>query len=1145
MKLKKATFSPVVKNADPEFNHSYAQKVTDLISKMSRDEMEVFTTMVVDEVLYDTIEANQRTLQRHVEETALKTIDDIKKSMKTTVLSKGLHDGDSELINSLYELEEIIKDSPYSHGYVFDESDFRRDPTSGRFTKKVVVDRKRPAMDRKVADALGVPDKGGTPHTQSKYQQEYLQVRDFLSSVAAGGNLGDHNVYLQLQNGNGAKYIRQLHGKVDDSWDPADEDVKGVIARPSELNLGGASFGLSNSLGSPIHRNTVGTLNRVDANTGSFASNWTDARTKGSSNERLYARTTAASGFLTSVAPYGSSLQIAGAFGQFVGSHGPDAEKVLGPGIRRAAYRYRGTEKTPDSAMVEEYQRTIRGTERREVLTPDEDADLKRRQNRAVTAAREAKWRQANAGGVGDPRRVTRLTVDEEATFGNREVKREKAFVPIQAVTLDKNERAHVLNDVRARYMAERASQTRPVGIAADRGRDVISSHLAENAPNKDLFALQLDSGNTPPSEGVIIDKEGNIAVQAVGYGDDHYLPFNLKNMKQLRGGEYIRTRSVGGPTSEDIYTGLLMGAKRIQVNSRSGSFIVEFEDDFTGKRRYNDKAKRMVRRYEQILDSVQSEQVDRQSVRPEIRAQFSEEIDTKYPGMRRPEKKKMLQTRIDEYKRDPEMSEEDEVAFERYITGQTQGMEEKRAAAVRSDAWNAWRSDKEFKYRLNGIGYAAALKALQEQFPYYIETYDRPIKDQPERASFEPDKGYIQPGRNRPSQAASGLHGAKHFYKIPKDEEGHSGKQRADNADFQGRGVPAPENTNGEAAPKAKEGETKDGKKVNAVEQELQNVANRENFATVAMKIATKIKGSPGWADTSVRSQFALINRQDRELEERLNTPAGVAEFQQFMEQNKAGLLRVNAINATDILDLDKASGALNRKEYDPVLRYSVGQPVIIHEPPYEKDAPQELIKDELDRVGSGYAAFVKDTQIKNLSVAQVDYELSHLARLKPLADSLASESNFEVVYNGLKNNGGVAVDNPGAIEIFTNPELMDARADALQRVKALNVNRQNKPHSEVVETVMVSSEPQNKELTVGLHKEDLESINNVFQEARDKARRRSQHNKANKYDQYKNMVTSLLESNIVDDVDMKIMNEDKDFMDGYQEAQDFLAEP
>ena len=71
-----------------------------------------------------------------------------------------------------------------------------------------------------------------------------------------------------------------------------------------------------------------------------------------------------------------------------------------------------------------------------------------------------------------------------------------------------------------------------------------------------------------------------------------------------------MRTRAAGGPSTEDIYTGLMSGVRQIQVASNSGVFTVEFDPDFRGSRRYNDKAKRMVERYGSILESVGSNQL-------------------------------------------------------------------------------------------------------------------------------------------------------------------------------------------------------------------------------------------------------------------------------------------------------------------------------------------------------------------------------------------------------------------------------------------------------------------------------------------------------------------------------------------------------
>lgn len=142
-------------------------------------------------------------------------------------------------------------------------------------------------------------------------------------------------------------------------------------------------------------------------------------------------------------------------------------------------------------------------------------------------------------------------------------------------------------------------------------------AYLRAHLPKVELNTLQTKSGTVPPSEGFILDRTGKLVSQSVGYADDHYLPFNLKKLTGLKGGEYLRTRTWGGPTTEDIYTGLMSGAKSLSVVSHNGSYTLEFDDALTGGRRFNDKAHRMVARYGQLLDAVKSEQVRTGGIHP------------------------------------------------------------------------------------------------------------------------------------------------------------------------------------------------------------------------------------------------------------------------------------------------------------------------------------------------------------------------------------------------------------------------------------------------------------------------------------------------------------------------------------------------
>jgi hypothetical protein len=104
-----------------------------------------------------------------------------------------------------------------------------------------------------------------------------------------------------------------------------------------------------------------------------------------SSNARLYGRVEAGSKFLGQIAPAGSKLHMAAAFGEFVGRQGPQAERVLGPSARKALYRYRGTEKTPDKDLVEPYNRARSGGYSFDALNPEKQKQVRQLQRNAVT----------------------------------------------------------------------------------------------------------------------------------------------------------------------------------------------------------------------------------------------------------------------------------------------------------------------------------------------------------------------------------------------------------------------------------------------------------------------------------------------------------------------------------------------------------------------------------------------------------------------------------------------------------------------------------------------------------------------------------------------------------------------------------------
>lgn len=132
--------------------------------------------------------------------------------------------------------------------------------------------------------------------------------------------------------------------------------------------------------------------------------------------------------------------------------------------------------------------------------------------------------------------------------------------------------------------------------------------------PTQEEVSTALKTGNTPPSHGYLLDKNGVVKAQAHGYADDHYVPFNLADLHDLNGGSYTRSRAYGGPTTEDFSLASRTGAKSFETVSRNGIFRVEFtpRTNKSGRKigqwaldTANDANTAMVNRYGRILDAI------------------------------------------------------------------------------------------------------------------------------------------------------------------------------------------------------------------------------------------------------------------------------------------------------------------------------------------------------------------------------------------------------------------------------------------------------------------------------------------------------------------------------------------------------------
>ena len=420
----------------------------------------------------------------------------------------------------------------------------------------------------------------------------------------------------------------------------------------------------------------------------------------------------------------GSTTNLVATFAEMTGRMGPEAEDILGPGIRRTAYRYRGVERRPDKKLHESNAIAAQ-------IGDDIDAKM----------AGTGNFRGAKAA-------ITREILAEMPELsrpGNAG----------QAVNLY-SERLTVPQKVALRAIQEGGSETTPDQIAMKiQGDTAVAGLIGGIAGTKSVLAtlpeleLSIASGELPPSQGVIINADGRMVTQAHGQRGDHYLPFNLKNLKALQGGQYARTRAMGGPSSEDIYTGLVAGARKLQVVSNTGVFTVDFDPDLRGIRRYSDKARQMVSRYEKLIETVDNNATGSRSLmEQDLSPQIQEEIKQKAwqasggdEARYKANRKSLTEQAI--FEQGLGMTEDGESRLTAARNSAERALKTKSEFAnltnearedVRNELINQYLEENEQGagyLTLNGEGYNRALKTLAQEFPYFISNVEyTPLKE-------------------------------------------------------------------------------------------------------------------------------------------------------------------------------------------------------------------------------------------------------------------------------------------------------------------------------------------------------------------------------------------------------------------------------
>jgi len=989
---------------DPYFNQEVAQKTFDLVMKMDDDAAEMFCEMVIGQIHEDIVEKNLGTLQRHLDVVVAKQLDGVKQAMRA--ISK------SNDPKTYAQWEEIVKDwESRLHP--------RGQPGNvGQFRANVSHHQVKP-LSRRVADELGlVPTDAAerrryydlSPTQRAQYQDEYRQLAHFLSTVTASSTGGDHNVYLHMHDRAGHEFRQPLAGGAAEANQHLLNPhltLDSVEATPATLTVAGSAFGLAQAMGMDYGPSTPGRIEtgqRAMDELGSFRRNW-DAETENkASNARLYARIGATGEYLGAVAPPGK-IKAAAKLAEVVGSHGPEAEAVIGPTARKTAYRYRGTEKAPDPHLVALYGRAISG---------------------------------AKAGGAeAEPAEIrTRPTERPGVETANRRPTRVKGGTRVpQPLAITQMAARRALDERRAPTWDERAA-----------GRRVIEDQLRFNVPSQELYELQAQSGHIPPSEGVMLNADGQIAAQAIGYGDDHYLPFNLKNLKALKGGEYIRTRSVGGLTAEDVYTGLISGARRVTVVSRSGTFSVEFEPDFRGGRRYNDKAARMTRRYEQLLDAVQSKQVMRAALPAPVEQAIRSEVATEFPGESRAVLREKTKQRIKEYREDPDIGPEDEkLARLVYEQGMRDNPSRDEVAWLQS-ARQMIRQGKAYNYQLDAQGYEAAQDALEEQFPYYIKSMPV-IEREGEKVSGEPDKGYVEPGRNRPTAARAGLFGTETNRPAGKENMKFSASQanyQRGRGGMRGAGDITPSRPQREpaqgAAPTSAPPAAADA---NSVDRAIAAGENRDDAVELfnALRAAT----DRGVLDQTFAQRHEVLNMDPAVFAHESSNPETMEQFRTAVHDEFAHrLTELPTDLRTSYLQFQRSSGALTRQAYDQRFGFHwTPEPPEFRERAYGSGATDEERQAERTRIDNRTGSLTTGRQLSSLNDGELHNELNALRRLHSVMRStpeLGADSNAEQRRAVALRLFGNTYDRH-AIGLMTgSPEGVERRMEDIHRMRVLN---------------------------------------------------------------------------------------------------------
>lgn len=976
------------------FNREAAAKAYDVVMSMDDDTAEVFVKCVTHGLLIDDLNANRRTVNGLVTRIHKSIVADLERVVSKTAVDERL-------------VAEVI-----SKAVDWDETHVKRDK-GGRFStveSRVRTDKTKRKMPKSRERATGIPSAKGlakesrsysrrdklTPADRAGYQQQYLQLADAMDRMATSGGSNLRMVLEDKTTGRRSeapvKNLDHIQG-----WNPAKQNLVATRFERPGTGAGTATFDVVSALGGGASASNAaqGAVQGVQSGGSAFAERWTDASNDPvGTNARTYRRIQAGSELVAATTPVGSKAHTAAKFGEFVGQYGPEAEKVVGPQMRKTAYRYRGIERKPD-------------------------ADLIKARNETVLAS------APKVDGMSSEAAARALPAEEKMVASSR----------------------------------------------------ASTAYLYNRLPNLRLSEIQRKSGRIPPSEGVIIDRDGNIATQAVGHADDHYLPFNLKNLKGLQGGEYVRTRSKGGLTSEDIYTGLMSGARRVTVVSNSGIFTINFEDDFRGGRRYNDKAATMVDRYEKTLDALQGGSIEREPISPAVRAELLDEVEREYPKeiYSQAEQQSFLKQKIADYKENPQLTTRELESVEASAR-ESAGGDDRLFRQYRAELMDrALESKRSRFYQLDGEGYSAALEALKEQYPYYIKSVTFMNRKEALNAAGErtdpetyragsrfkggADEGYVAPRYNRPEAVLDGYYdpnvaGAGNVKGTGKTEASFTNYQNWEHNPTRRRTAPtetAPAAASGEAAAPTAPKRTQPTdvlaqarKEVQVESAQKQSMKSMVDFAAAGHDLgayetlrAARDDFEGTWANPAKRANLIdELQSAQRDFSGAVDAQGNAIPTARSQGEKLASMLSAHNLVATSVggQKFDRGENLGQRSD----------KPFSFEEPAYRAGATRGQFEAEMLRVNG----MLKGARMGNV-LAREDSDLASAAAAMGVLSSMAGASSNDAARHIIQVSDALGLD-----ESWQQAALRDVQtegagkryadaAEGLERLRALKSNQ------------------------------------------------------------------------------------------------------